>query len=1163
MMKSKPGNNRISLRERVTSDKNIFNAIHALPSYIFEEALLKDCDIRLYHKLLDEFDQDLVNSTIKKCRNKINLILDNPNKLFKVSVYFKIKKAEKDTGKVVYRPIHVARLTDLICMASMLQCLMFEDDDCRKPSDLSKKIPNNFYGNKPSTSVDLLFENWQEKYAEYNRNIVDCSNRFRKSHEYKTEVTLDIINFFPSIDPKFIINYCKEALTGRYDQNGPDLDTLQSILEKLVYLQIRKANIKGWMEEYYGKTILSDDLFLARGVAQGLPQSYYFGNICMVEIRNVLKKPGMFKGEEMYYVDDSVIYIKETFSGKNNFYDRIKNLNEEIGSHFKRFMPSIEFKNRNYNDSNPIHKFHNQISYQIEFHKDSKSEYCHIDDTEWNLRGLPRIVSNLGFYMLLDEIDQDIELDKLEALTKYVDNYLILLKFIEARFGNDDEKKDNSDEMEVLFKKLSENDEFKLDFLRNITNKNELKVDELRADKKLLKRYKKLFLYNVKLLKFKKEGKIDTEDLSFKDDFRVGAHPQASEIHRWIDNDDKSRFKAEGRMLIRNLPLKNAREICNEAYTWEKNITNKEDSVSKYLYHQKDFNGTLTMKGIEYDIYGSLKILMKLHYSQLRQTSLENRTKSLLNLIQDIERISREEKPNDNLESYSPIYDILPRYVSYALRNSEEMKRRILNAFFSFISEYEISDSLMLVKANGKPIPYSEMRILTKLRNKRFSVVDFKFFIESLDIRSLENKMAIDYGLTKILGELVRYVSNPIWVDSIIQTHRITKGLWQNGSKFLNSYTLHNEEHAVTLIEKSIDIVKKVNYLALKQVDYFILFLACYLHDISMVIHPNLHDINDGSEKAHLLISQWMMKFKDKFNEYNKEKKNGNKSNRTNTFKEAGLFLKDIFEDFYKYFEDKIRDAHATDSARFVIEKSKSLFDFIDPAMISIIAHIGESHGYDISDVYGLKSKARYDTISEKYLMMIIRLADLHDVANDRINYHLLKQNVWHMNEFSRFHWISHLITDSIRIVPDYSISLRILPNDNKFDIQQYIIENLKFELTINVKCLSPIQQLNGFSRCKGITAIEMKDTEEEHGGCFSVKIGKGVCSKFLCPTICRWTMKKHEWLVKELEALNEYLNSVNQGMIRSKIELNIIFKDELDLEQDLYDDVIKFLEDH
>lgn len=1140
----------ISLKERVTSEENIFNAIHALPSYIFEEPLLNTKDLHLYHQLLDEFNEELVKNTIITCRSRIKNIIENSDKFFEVSIYFRIKKYNTKTKNVEFRPMHTARLIDLICMASMLQCLMFEDDEKRKPSDLSKKIPHNFYGNRPSTSVDRIFEVWQEKYTAYNQEIVDASKEFRQSHEYKTEVTLDIKNFFPSISPMFIVDYCYETLSGRYGENQENLNTLKIILEKLIYLKVDEANILAWKANYYGEKIPSSSLYLTRGVPQGLPQSYFFGNLCMVEIRNVLKRPDMFDGVAIFYVDDSVIYIKDTYTNNNVFYKKIKILNEAVNAHINGFIKNLA-------SASTVQHFHNQIEYTIIFHDNDKSHCCHIDDTEWNLHGLPRIVSGLDFSMLLDEIDQNIQIDKLNALNKFVENYLTIIK-ISKLYESKPLNASRLEELNVLIEKIKADNDFDPEIFKQPNN--DVLADDLEADEKLLKRYKKLFLYNLKALKFKQEGSINIE--SFINDFSI-QNPSPEEFERWTDNDDGSRFRAEGRMLIRNLPQKKAINIYTEACKWEKVVASVDSSQTEWLYYQKDFNGTLILKEIIEDNYNGLKLKMKLHYCQLRQTTLENRVDKLKELIKDLETIADRHEEKKEKDTDRPIFSIIGEYMTYSLRNSEEMKRRILNAFFSFVSEYEVSDSMMLVKVSGKPIPYSELRILSMLRNKNFLLKDFKHFISTLDIKSLENKMSIDYGLTKILSEIRRYVSNPVWIDSVIQTHRITKGLWQNGSKFLNAYTLHNEEHAITLIEKSIDIIKKINYLSLKQVDYFILFIACYLHDISMVIHPNLHDINDQSEKANQLISRWILKLQKKSKEFQKKKGQENRHNHTNMYKETGILLKDIFEDFYRHFEDTIRDSHAKESARFVIEKHKDLFAYLDPAMISTIAHVGESHGYDISDVYGLTSRAQHDTISEKYIMMVIRLADLHDVANDRINYHLLQQNVWHMNEYSRFHWISHLVTDSIRLIPEYSIYFQPIEHNNKIDIQQHLIETLKFELYLNVKCLSPIPQSDNFIKCSGITDIEMLNSSETTTGCFTFRIGSGVCKNNSCPTICRWTMKKHAWLVKELEALNYYLNSINQGMIRTRIELNIKFKDEFNLEQDLYDDVINFLETH
>ena len=138
--------------------------------------------------------------------------------------------------------------------------------------------------------------------------------------------------------------------------------------------------------------------------------------------------------------------------------------------------------------------------------------------------------------------------------------------------------------------------------------------------------------------------------------------------------------------------------------------------------------------------------------------------------------------------------------------------------------------------------------------------------------------------------------------------------------------------------------------------------------------------------------------------------------------KEAGIFIVSVFNKVYEYFENEVRTNHAHDSAKFIRERSNSLLSYLEPALLSFVADVSESHGNDVWDVYGLKSRAKDDTVSMKYLMMLIRLADLMDVANDRVNYHLLRQNLTHLSSTSKFHWISHLVTDRMELRTTYDI---------------------------------------------------------------------------------------------------------------------------------------------
>ena len=124
--------------------------------------------LELYYALADKHNINLISKVIKCCHQQLEWVLSDKKNLFDVTVYFKIKKYEEN--KLDFRPMHTARLIDLICMVSILNCLMFDDDldkGVRKLSDLSKLLPHNFYGNIPSTNVQFLFHKWQTKYKEY------------------------------------------------------------------------------------------------------------------------------------------------------------------------------------------------------------------------------------------------------------------------------------------------------------------------------------------------------------------------------------------------------------------------------------------------------------------------------------------------------------------------------------------------------------------------------------------------------------------------------------------------------------------------------------------------------------------------------------------------------------------------------------------------------------------------------------------------------------------------------------------------------------------------------------------------------------------------------------------------------------------------------------
>ncbi len=1122
----------MGLLKKITSEWNIFNAIFCMESYVFDKGLLdtskpvymfKDdgevegiisaSDLELYYALADKHNMALISQVIKCCQQQLIWVFANKNNLFDITVYFKIKNY--DEGNLNFRPMHTARLIDLICMVSILNCLMFDDDldnGVRKLSDLSKLLPHNFYGNIPSTDVRYLFNKWQTKYKEYTEDIIEHCRTYQKSHAYMTEVCLDIKNFFPTISPKMLFNYIIGKLSKTFED---DSEMLGMAVAKLLYFNMSKENVEPWKEYYYhGEADLSDtNQYMNCGIPQGLPQSYFFGNLCMIKIKSILMREEIFQGDAYFYVDDSVIYIQSELD-KDKFKDKIHTLNDILKEE------CMKAQNDNSKISNYVNErslaFQDKINYMISFHEDGKSTFTHIDDADNQygpMANLSReIYMNSDLSYNLDEIDDHVSIEKLTAVN------------------------------EVVTREIG-----KLVIKQNNAEKDSGCDDAISSRLKLLRRFKKFFLYRYRLLKIRENGKPD------EDDFSKRFLKKVSDPEKFFEQYEEDIFQTEYRLIIQNLVKKEAENFKQKIIDVERQILSKCNvdlhSRQDYLFYFKDVETSYKIKSISQDPYVSLIRWARENFKGLKCLESNKQLYRLRIFMSNDISIKLEDKNANAEDGICQMQEhgfAGAQFTKFIMKASSEFQRKILNVFFSEILDVIPSDSLSLLKKNARRFKYLELRILAYLRNKNFDLRKFEKFVEHINEKDISNQMGIDIGVLEVLNIFIKNVRNPEWVDSLIATHRLTKGLWYNGSKFLNSYTLHNEEHAVTLITKSIELTNRIDYFVLKNVDYYILFLACYLHDISMVIHPDLGMLSSECGSNMILITDLMNQMQKEVETFGVIEDIDKKNSQ---YKDAGNFLVKVFNEVYEYFESLVRDNHAKDSAQFIRDRSTTLLNYLEPTLLSFVAKVSESHGYDVMDVYGLKSKAKDDTISLKYLMILIRLADLLDVANDRVNYHLLRQNLTNLSKTSRFHWISHLVTDRIILKTNYST------DDNVEIGDKPITEEINIELHLNVKQLTVT---NNAKKCKGCKLEKIQNNS------LMIKIVGGydsLCSEKDCTVLCHWMMRKHDWLIKELIALNDYLYSANNSLFKTNINFIIYYRDDMRLDADMFDSVQDFLE--
>lgn len=702
--------------------------------------------------------------------------------------------------------------------------------------------------------------------------------------------------------------------------------------------------------------------------------------------------------------------------------------------------------------------------------------------------------SNIAWH--LDEIDDQVSLEKLIALDEYIAKDISNLKQREKAISDDGTR------------------------------------ERLSSRLKHLHRFKKYFLYRNRLLKIRESG--GPNDHMIKD-FHKRFLSEDIPIFDWFEHNEEDIFQSEYRLIIQQSSKQDAEHLSKKIQEFEKRSSQKANKPQQYLYFSKDVQAALYMKTLNQDVYLSLIRWVRENYRGSR--SLE--AKKQMEILRDF--ISK-----DITDMLDKGFEKKP-CTKFVLNASAEYQRRILNTFFSEVIGIQPSDSLIFTKINCRKICYTELRLMARVRNRRFNLSDFHSFVEHIEDRDVSNRMIIDMGLLDVLNRFITRVKNPKWVDDLILTHRLTKGLWYNGSKFLNSYTLHNEEHAIALINNSLKLTNRIDYFSLKDIDYYILFLACYLHDISMVIHPDLSLLSSETGNNLTLISDLMSEMREQVEYFATKDPDSNNSR----IKKAGNFLVKVFNDVYSYYENEIRAHHAGDSARFIKDRSNSLLSYLEPTLLSLVAKVSESHGYDIPHVYGLRSRAKDDTISLKYLMMLIRLADLMDVASDRVNYHLLRQNLANLTLTSKFHWISHLVTDKMELKPKYKIEI----NNNKNHFKEYIHETIEFNLYLNIKQLTTAPKIKKCNNCD-CTINNNYLTISILSGC----IHPCKCSQEACTVLCQWMMKKHEWLIPELVALNEYLYSVNNPLFKTSIKINIYFENHMNLDPDMFDSVQEFL---
>jgi len=408
------------LYKQLISKENIYKAIYSHDSYVFEKELLSDEDIMLYSKLSDKYDIETINCTIWKCRKKLMKAIEDDEFFFEIDVYFKPKKLDED-GNEDYRPMHTADLITQICIVSMLNLIMFDDSDGKRNlSDICKLIPSNFYGNIPSTAVESIFKPWAKQYSDYSTAIINANKEYAENKKFKYEVNLDLEKFFPSIDPAYIYSFIWDRISSFY--NDKDKEVLNKILTKLLYFRVIFDYKPHDFKEYYKGTepeiqFQEGITYFNRGIPQGLPQAYLFGNFCMIDVAKTIAEN--IEGDAYYYVDDSVIY---TNTKAHEFVKIIKSINVKLKERIKLNKETEDHLKQHKDLKSLSRKL--QETYNIKIHQckvGSKTQISGISYQDY-LSELARPASTLTFQLksTFEDLEDETLRKKLEALLEYI-----------------------------------------------------------------------------------------------------------------------------------------------------------------------------------------------------------------------------------------------------------------------------------------------------------------------------------------------------------------------------------------------------------------------------------------------------------------------------------------------------------------------------------------------------------------------------------------------------------------------------------------------------------------------------------------------------------------------------------------------------------------------
>ena len=1050
------------------SNENIVLAIKLALGDEHEKILTKE------YEYLDFSDDKAVNKTIETVKDIIKKLINDECYFLDTFLYLKPKGIEN--GVMKYRPLYVySSFNNLVAQYALLNVLVYDfkenenDESNISINKVAQTIPSYFYGNAVQISSASMYIPWYIQYAKY-------SNEYFKIYEEKKdnckyEINIDLENFFPSINLCYLNNYLSNLYKTAYG-----IDDYSKIIRKSLIVNVKSGEDESINKDIdvYNKYLLSfpsskrkDNMgkkYYNKGLPQGLPQSKFFSNLLSTIIDDEYKK--MFYGEMLFYVDDVIIFTNDENRIINN--DNSENTSKlstrEIFNNI-----NDKFKSFNTNDGF-LHKLYSNFDGEIKPNK-NKTNYIEIESNkryEYVNNFFAKKVSNASFLY---------------------NTYFI------------------NDNKDPLFSQMY----FYYNVLSNEIRKSTEKKEDLLVNK--LKRYKKFY----KNRSYNLADKIKSVEFS---------NFVEKEIENMSNNKNLLEYINDDCVLVLLKLIDESSMSIDSKNTYKNKI-------------EKIFEDNDLLKVKYYNEY------IKSDYTNLEKELLFDKTYQFVyKYLSSYKHVTNEKKEkfitkifNVNFENtnYQIIYDILSiitqnesdlkndlKKYEYVINNDLYFVKKILNMCLSIVLNVPYSFSVPTLTNDGIYLLEYQYRILFFVRSKSFDLKKTSKIIRQEILPEVKYKMQIDDDILMVIPYFEKNINSIEKINCLMDVHNYVKGIWSNGSKFLFFYTLHNHTHAIELINSIEKIKDRIEVFSLSKDEYYYLYLACYLHDISMVIDNN--NINtiflEECEEQIKLIE-------------------GLKADAKNFENDDNYTIKkNLFEYFKKIdsmIENKIRGRHAINSASYILATDKLKLTNYEK---DIVAKISNAHGSNAEEIYFKEFSEK--NIDVKKLCIMLRLVDLLDMSKNRISEEFLKMIESEMPIISQFHYLSHEVVNGFEIYKNYTENAN---DEYENELKKYK-EILYFVIQLNTNAIvaNPIckKVVDKYRKMMKVEkkCLEIKDYFEENIIEFSsnekgiiisinAKEQRNDCKKCnSCSFMCEWLNYKNEYLINELFYLKDYLSN-------------------------------------